>query len=515
MFLLEDVGQIILWIAVLIGSLNLVFFFFLLHRRLARKRYFIEKDAARERYRDVIDGFAVGQLPLEQVAGVLADAKSRAEREVVYQKLFAAANPNNTKQISDLLFLLGFVEEWAKAAFPARAARRLIKASLSGDKEWRVSWPKLFMPIYRMRLTAVNRALAMNNLGRLSPRHAHPFLCAGLQDPSAQVRRVAIENMGRNRYPDAVPLLVEELQKAVEERNDLSLRSLKAALIGYRLEDLEQFLPFLTSQNRRSRFFVIDAIRQICEKAAQKSRLTKNDFSPNLCRAVLEHCQFDEFEDVRARSAYVVKYFRDQTAIDMLRGLLQDKNEFVRLHALRACSERFYADLIPEVIARLTDERWRVREAAVQALHAMGPRGRQTLFHFFIECSDQFAAEQACDEFQREGIVPELLATMAAGGDDGLLAENVARKMVSMGKTSLLTSMLTSSDSFAVRVALMDTLAINPTSEFVSALNAISAENSGQISSKARQVLQRIQSGSNIRFGSGSTPPEKSKGTHA
>jgi hypothetical protein len=336
-----------------------------------------------------------------------------------------------------------------------------------------------------------------------------------LQDPSAQVRRVAIENMGRNRYPDAVPLLVEELQKAVEERNDLSLRSLKAALIGYRLEDLEQFLPFLTSQNRRSRFFVIDAIRQICEKAAQKSRLTKNDFSPNLCRAVLEHCQFDEFEDVRARSAYVVKYFRDQTAIDMLRGLLQDKNEFVRLHALRACSERFYADLIPEVIARLTDERWRVREAAVQALHAMGPRGRQTLFHFFIECSDQFAAEQVCDEFQREGIVPELLATMAAGGDDGLLAENVARKMVSMGKTSLLTSMLTSSDSFAVRVALMDTLAINPTSEFVSVLNAISAENSGQISSKARQVLQRIQSGSNIRFGSGSTPPEKSKGTHA
>jgi HEAT repeat protein len=505
------VGQIVLWLAVLITSLNVIFFFFLLHRRATRRRHFIEKDAAHDRYRDSIDGFALGQLQVDQVAVVLNDAKSAAEREVVYQMLFAASNPENTGRISDLLFLLGFVDQWARIAFGRKAAPDLVKSALSGGTEAAVHWPGWLAPIYRMKFSAVPRALAINNAGRLSPRHAHPFLRAALKDPSSQVRRVAIENMGRNRYPDAIPLLVEELQRAVEERNDLSLRSLKAALIGYRLEDLEQFLPFLTSPNRRSRFFVIDAIRQICDRAAQKSHLTKNDFSPNLCRAVLENCQFDEFEDVRARSAYVVKHFRDQGAIDMLRSLMQDKNEFVRLHTLRACADRFFADLIPDIVVRLTDERWRVREAAVEALHDMGSKGRQTLFRFFTECTDQFAAEQACDEFQRRGIVPELLAAMAAGGDEGLLAEEVARKMATMGKTSLLLSNLTNSDSFTVSVALMDTLAISPTTELISVLSALSQQNSGQISSKARQVLQRIQSGSNIRFGSGSTPPAPGK----
>jgi len=93
---------------------------------------------------------------------------------------------------------------------------------------------------------------------------------------------------------------------------------------------------------------------------------------------------------------------------------------------------------------------------------------------------------------------------MAAGGDDGLLAENVARKMASMGKTSLLLAHLTQSDSFAVQIALMDTLAVNPTNEFLSVLNDISQQDSGQLSSKARQVLGRIQSGSNVRLGSSS-----------
>jgi hypothetical protein len=79
-----------------------------------------------------------------------------------------------------------------------------------------------------------------------------------------------------------------------------------------------------------------------------------------------------------------------------------------------------------------------------------------------------------------------------------------------MGKTSLMLSQLTSNDSFAVQVALMDTLAVNPTNEFVSVLNVLSQQDSGQISSKAKQVLGRIQSGSNIRFGSGTSKPGSS-----
>ena len=509
--LLENVGQLVFWLVVLVMSLNLVFFLFLIRRRLIRKRFFIQKDAARERYRDPVDAFSLGQVGTEQSAAAFGDAKSPAEREALAEMLFAASTPANAERVSELMFLLGMVEEWARSAFGKKTAKVLLGTFLGKTTlAQTTSRPKPLRPIYRTRVATVPRALAVTYLGRLSSKYARPFLVTALQDPSAQVRRVAVEGLGRGHAAETAPLLLEELRKAIEERSDLSLRTVKAALLAYRLEDVDLLLPGLTHKSRRFRFFVTDIIRQICERTAVKSRLTKNDFSPTLYHAVLEHCQVDEFEDVRARSCYIARYFRDQNAIAMLRHLMQDSNEYVRLHSVRACADSFYADLIPEVIRRLTDERWLVREAAVQTLRAIGPKGREALFQFFIDTSDQFAMEQTCDEFQRRGVIAELLAAMASGGDQGLMAENVARKMASMGKTSLMLSQLTSNDSFAVQVALMDTLAVNPTNEFVSVLNVLSQQDSGQISSKAKQVLGRIQSGSNIRFGSGTTKPGSS-----
>lgn len=504
--LLENVGQLVFWLVVLVMSLNLVFFLFLIRRRIIRKRFFIQKDAARERYRDPVDAFSLGQSGPEQTVSALGDAKSPAEREALAEMLLAASNPNNAERLAQLLFLLGLVEQWARTAFGKKTAKVLVGTFLGKTVAAQATpRPRALNPIYRTRAATVPRALAVNYLGRLSPTYAKPFLVAALHDPSAQVRRVAVEALGRGHDPEVAPLLIGELRKAIEEGSDLSLRTVKTALLCYRLEELDLFLPSLTHKNRRVRFFVTDTMRQICERAAVKSRLTKNDFSPALYHAVLEKCQFDEFEDVRARSCYIARYFRDQNAIAMLRRLMQDPNEYVRLHSVRAAADSFYADLIPDVVARLTDERWLVREAAVQTLRAIGPKGREGLFQFFIDTSDQFAMEQTCDEFQRRGVITELAAAMAGGGDQGLMAENVARKMASMGKTSLMLSQLTSNDSFAVQVALMDTLAVNPTNEFVSVLNVLSQQDSGQISSKAKQVLGRIQSGSNIRFGSGAS----------
>ena len=502
---LENIGQVVLWLVILVASLNVLFLFFLIRRRLIRARFFVQKDAARQRYRDPVDAFALGQLGNEQAAAALGDAKTIAEREVLAEMLFAASNSANSDRVSELMFLLGLVEDWARAAFGKHRARRLLSVLVAKEpKVQQVKWFKPLRPIHRTRLKAVSRALAVNNLGRLSSKYAHVFLMAALKDPAAEVRRVAVDALGRNRNPEAIPSLVEELRKAVGEGSDVSLRTLKAALICFRLEDVDAFLPYLDNPNRRCRFFVTDTIRQICDRAAQKARLTKNDFSPALYRAVLDKCQYDEFGDVRARSCHIARYFRDQNAAEMLRHLMRDGNEFVRLHSLRAAADHYYSALIPDAVERLTDERWLVREAAVQALQAMGTAGRQALFKFFVDCNDRFAAEQACDEFQRRGVVPYLLLAMAAGGDDGLLAENVARKMASMGKTSLLLAHLTQSDSFAVQIALMDTLAVNPTNEFLSVLNDISQQDSGQLSSKARQVLGRIQSGSNVRLGSSS-----------
>ena len=99
---LEDVGQLVLWLVLLVMSLNLVFLFFLLRRRLIRKRFFAQKDAARERYRDPVDAFVLGQIGLEQAAAALGDARSPAEREVVSEMLFAVSNPENTLAVKGL-----------------------------------------------------------------------------------------------------------------------------------------------------------------------------------------------------------------------------------------------------------------------------------------------------------------------------------------------------------------------------------------------------------------------------
>jgi HEAT repeat protein len=429
---------------------------------------------------------------------VLENARSAPEREAVQQLLLNQANEKNTDSVSRMFFALGFVEEWARAAFGRSKGKDLVRRSLAGETAVVSDAPRRgpFVAFERTRISAVPRAISVNLLGRLSPRHAQIFLAEALHDPSVYVRRVAIENMGRNRFPEAIPLLIRELRKAVEEHNDVSLRTMKAALICYRMEDLELFIPFLTQPSRRARFFVIDTMRQICETASRDTLLTKNDFSPELYRVVLDNCVTDDFEDVRARCSYVIKHFRDQRAVAALRTLLGDANEFVRLHAVRSCASRFYLDLVPDVVARLTDKKWRVREAAVSTLNAMGPAGREEMYRFFVACTDTFAAEQITEELQRKGLVQDLVSAIAAGGDVALLANSVAQRMAKMGKTSLLLHAMTSMSSSQVNVQLMDTLAVNPTAEFVELLQFFADTQSGQVQSKARQILRRLSGSS-------------------
>lgn len=496
MFFIEDLGSLVLWLIALVMSLNFVFLFFVFYRRLSRQRYFAEKDAARERYLETIKEFAANELTLEEGSLRLAHAVSAAERDAVQQMLSAEVNRNNAERISQLFLALGFVDVWAKQVFGRRAAD-LVRRSMAGEQAKVETGERSGMWdfVSRLRIFAVPRAIAMDSLGRIAPRHAQIFLSEGLHDPSTFVRRVAVENMGRNRFPEAVPLLIEELRRAVEEGNDVSLRTMKAALISYELEDLEHFIPFLTQPNRRARFFVIDTLREICNRASQNALLTKNDFSPALCKVVLEHCVVDDFEDVRARSAYVVRHFRDQNAIEALRKLMRDPNEYVRLHSVRACANRFFLDLAPDVVARLTDVRWRVREAAVGTLAALGPAGRDEMYRFFVGCTDSFACEQVTEELQRKGLVPDLVAGLAQGGQPAALARAVCQKMAMLGKTSLLITAMATSSSLEARMDLIEALAISQSEEYVSVLAMIAQTQSGVLRAKAAEYLHKSESG--------------------
>jgi hypothetical protein len=122
----------------------------------------------------------------------------------------------------------------------------------------------------------------------------------------------------------------------------------------------------------------------------------------------------------------------------------------------------------------------------------MGYEAREQLYRFFIECTDRFASEQISEELQRMGVLSELVATIAQGGDSGLLAQSVADKLVAMDKTSVLLTTMATSGSSAACIALMDALASNPHAEYLELLQDFSESRTGQVQAKAKQILRRL-----------------------
>ena len=135
---------------------------------------------------------------------------------------------------------------------------------------------------------------------------------------------------------------------------------------------------------------------------------------------------------------------------------MTDEDQYVRLHAVRAAAR--FIELMPTLVRCVSDSRWRVRQAAVKALAGFGTTGINELYRCLVTTSDTYSSEQIADEIQLGGIMHDLVAGLASTGADYELAIAVCRKMVNMGKTSLLITALATSRSPQVRVALMHEL---------------------------------------------------------
>ncbi len=493
MFLLEDLTALILWLLATVLVLNLVFLVFVFYRRAARNRYYLAKDAARERYRTVLSQFANGEITTEQAVEGLRGASGAAAQDAVQERLLASVDPSNIERVSDLFFALGYVDRWARTAFGRSRAAQLKERSRRKEKTAISTGQSKSMwnSARRAHLFSVPRALAVDHLGKLAPDFSQVFVAEALHDPSAQVRRVAVEAIGKNRHPAAIPLLLEELRKAIDEGNDVSLRTTKSALVCYNLEDLPHFLPFLSHPSRRVRFFVVDAIREIFIKASRYTSISRANLSQEIRTAFLTKVASDTFADVRARGAAVISNFREPQATDALRKLLADENEFVRLHTVRVCNDPFYSDLVPDIVRCLADNKWRVREGAAQTLSAFGHRGANELYRYFIVAKDRYAAEQITEEIQRTGMIRTLLEELSGGGEEAGLAQDVCRKMTLMGKTTLLTQAVAANIAPEVRILLMEALMEAPTQDFLNLLATLSKKDTGPVGAKAGSLLRQ------------------------
>jgi HEAT repeat protein len=487
--LLENLTALVLWLLVTVLWVNAVFLAFLIHRRVSRKRYFIIKDEARARYRRIIDQLNEGKATFESATAMLASAKLEPEIEAVHDLLLPKME---SEDVTKLLYGIGSIERWARVAFGRNRCGAIVDRAMSGESNVhkRAKQEVAWLHPGRFRVTSVDRARAMSYLGRLYSPVALIFASEGLHDPAPEVRRIAMTALGRNRHPSAIPLIMEELDSTVSRGGqEISFRSARAALVSYPIQHLAAFAPFLRHKHPRVRFAVIDAIRDICQRTAATTMVTKNDFPIEIYNACVQEMVKDSYVDVRARVAGIIRYFRDAPALDALKSLMNDENEFVRLHAVRASGDRHLVDLVPSLAERLDDDSWRVCEATIKSLLVFGDKGQEVLFHHFIASESEHACEQLADELQRSGIVSSLLATCARDGHFDRTAA-VFRKLTMLQKDTMLLHAIASPDlDAAIRLNVLNVLMIEPRDEVVAAVELVAQTDSSVVGQRATALL--------------------------
>jgi len=493
LFALENLTVVIAWLLITVVWVNLLFLVFMWYRRLARKRYFEIKDAAREHYRDVVLRFRRENLTVEAAASVLSAAHHRAEHDAIVEMLDTPQGYD--ERTTQLLFALEYVQEWSRTGF-GRATPDLMRRAMRREHvELTDTKPRitLFSRLDAMRHAALKRVVAVRRLGRLVPPVALVFTAKALGDPSADVRRVAVANLGAQRHPRAIPLLIEELMRSLEQGNDVSLRAAKTALVNYQMEDLHHFMAELRSSNRRLRFLVVDTIREIAVRSSRRNLLTKNDFPIEMYNTFLSDLVKDENPDVRARAAGVIRHFRDAAGENALKELLMDENEFVRLHAVRACADRHLPQFIPWLAQRLGDSKWRVREAAVQSLTIFGRSGEDEMCRYFVRTTDRYGSEQVAEELQRNGVVAELVRTFE-DAEKSALASSVFHKLILLGKTPMLLHLAAAEDApLGVQLHLVELLAADDHPESADFLAQLAESEDSIVAERAQVALEAVQ----------------------
>ncbi len=492
-------AAVVVWLIVAVTAINLVFLCSVVYRRLARGRYYRQKDEARERWRGVVEEFVRWELSQGEAAEKLAPTRSQAAQDAIRELLLARAAPDTCDRITALLFTLGAVDRWAASAFGSRAPAVLLSALSVGHvpfparrREWPLDW------LRQTRLRAVPRALAVDALGRLAPDFAEVFALAALEDPAAEVRRVALSSLGRHaRAAGLGPLfsaLGEALARKPGERRATSARTAKAALVCYGPAHLRRFVPYLRNPDPEFRFYVVDIVREICAREARHRRLGRSDFPGEVYEEFLDTLSRDESADVRARSAPVIAHFHDIRASIALRHLLRDENEFVRLHAVRAAADPAYPELLPVLVEGMSDRRWRVREAAVRALARLGEKAQQMLFREFAASRDRYESEQITEELERSGLARRVVEDLAAGGGRGQLALAVCRRMLAVGRAALLRSyLLEDGEAVEARLMLLEAFAGRANAETATLLEQVALSGRYPVAARAAELLGEIR----------------------
>jgi HEAT repeat protein len=462
--LIEDIIRIIVWVILSVVALVAGMALLSVQRRVTRRRYFQHLDEARHRVQELLDSLYQNSSSAEAAVAALQVLRTSQERRALEEAILGHARVRNDLPLTrELAQRLGWMDQWSQVLRSRAPQPTGTTAAMLADLGDDYRPPSLLRRlVLRARAGFVERCRAADKLGQIPTPQGMWALLVGATDPHPEVQEVCLRHLGQLADPATLPVLIEELIDVIEGRSEQSVRNIKTALVQFRLEDVGAFLGALQNANRRIRFFATDIIREISERHATTAVLGKNDFSPEIYRLFTEQFYRDDWPDVRARAAVVIAQFHDDAATEILRKLMDDEAWFVRMHATRAAANKMYLPLAPDVVQRLTDSNWLVRESAAKALTQMGDMGVDFVLEAFISSQDRYANEQICEELQRGGLLVTMLDSLPPAGvraalsDSALLggitlspeeerraiAVQVVRKMVSVGKITMLLMLL-------------------------------------------------------------------------
>jgi len=345
---------LIIIISSILGLVSGILIYALLRRYYRKKRYRL-LDAERERFAPSVAFLVSGAGDIE----ALRKAEGSLEWCAIEGLLFGALDdPGADREI-----VLGVFEELGYV-------RHYIRDLRLGSR-----W---------------EQAGAAEKLGRIGCGRGAPYLVKGLASAHADVCNTAVHSLGVIRDEKAVPHIMERLVKAIENREEVSIRIMKSSLIAFGAPAVPHLISGLGNRSWQVRAAAADILGEMN--------------GPQVVRALTVALN-DTERDVRAKAAKGLGKLRDASSALPLIEHMDDPHWVVRLHVTRASGLVRDPAAVEHVIMRLNDINWQVRKAAAEALGRFGGSALVALLDVYLNGLDRYSKEQASDEIARAGLL--------------------------------------------------------------------------------------------------------------
>jgi HEAT repeat protein len=182
----------------------------------------------------------------------------------------------------------------------------------------------------------------------------------------------------------------------------------------------------------------------VCREAVRQPSfsLTEELLTAPMVELLLTGLAVDISAEIRSRAADVLVYLADPRTPLVLHKLLLDPQWIVRLRTLRALAHLRQAaePLNLDIRNFLRDAHWQVREAAIQALIALGQEERRELYEYYLSSPDRAVREQIAEMILRTGLMSALVEDYSAGvrGVNALMVEELASHVAPTGLSGVL-----------------------------------------------------------------------------